>query len=195
MGDERAKTAQGPRSDALRNREAITAAALAALAADPRASMAQIAQRAGVSRVTLYGHVKTRAELLAQVLEEHVARAVTALADCTYDRGGAGMVDELVRCSWGVMAELGPLMAEAEAELGAQVVRGAHAGVLQRIDQLISQGVARGDLATTQPSQWLSYAYFSLLTGATQLAHGRANEGDVVDELIESVGILLQVQT
>ncbi len=194
MSDERSK-ARGLRADSLRNREAITVAALAALAADPRASMAEIAQRAGVSRVTLYGHVNTRAELLALVLEEHVGRAVNALADCTYERGGAAMVDDLVRCSWGVMAELGPLMVEAEAELGARVVRQAHAGVLQRVDQLIAHGVAQGDLATTQPSQWLSYAYFSLLTGATQLSHGRANQADVVEELIESVGALLQVRT
>lgn len=157
--------------------------------------MAEIAERAGVSRVTLYGHVSSRAELLSQVLEQHVDQAVTALADCTYERGGAAMVDDLVRCSWDVMAALGPLLSEAESELGARTVREAHAGVLQRVDELISQGVALGDLATKQPSQWLSYAYFSLLSGATQLANGRANQADIVEELIESVGNLFAVRT
>ena len=168
---------------------------MAELALDPRASMAQIAQRAGVSRVTLYGHVATRADLLTQVLAQHVSDAVAALAECSYDQGGAAMVNELVRCSWDLMASLGPLLAEAEAELGAASVRHAHGGVLARVDELISQGMAEGHLASTQPSQWLSYAYFSLLSGAAHLAATPQGRAEVVEELIESVTVLFQAQT
>jgi AcrR family transcriptional regulator len=52
------------RADARRNIAAILDAAVASLADNPDASMAEIAARAGVGRVTLYGHFKTRAELI-----------------------------------------------------------------------------------------------------------------------------------
>ena len=56
------------RADALKNIAAILDAATAALARDPDASINDIAQAAGVGRVTLYGHFGSRAALLSAVV-------------------------------------------------------------------------------------------------------------------------------
>jgi AcrR family transcriptional regulator len=66
------------RSDARRNRDAILAAALEALAESPDASLNAIAKRAGVANATLYRHYPTREELVLATYEHEVARLVDA---------------------------------------------------------------------------------------------------------------------
>ncbi len=55
------------RADARRNIAAILDAATDCLARDPDMSIAGIAAAAGVGRITLYGHFKTRAALVNAV--------------------------------------------------------------------------------------------------------------------------------
>src|SRR5436190_340790 len=57
------------RADARKNIAAILDAATTSLARDPDASINDIAQAAGVGRVTLYGHFESRAVLVAAVVE------------------------------------------------------------------------------------------------------------------------------
>ena len=64
------------RSDARRNRDAILAAALAALTASPDASLNAIAKRAGVANATLYRHFATREELVLATYHDEVRRLV-----------------------------------------------------------------------------------------------------------------------
>ncbi|MEV4300073.1 TetR/AcrR family transcriptional regulator [Microbispora rosea] len=64
------------RSDARENRARILAAAREALAADGRASMNQIAQRAGVGAGTLYRNFPTREALALAVYQDEVARII-----------------------------------------------------------------------------------------------------------------------
>jgi AcrR family transcriptional regulator len=66
------------RSDARRNREAILAAALEALAESPDASLNAIARRAGVANATLYRHFPTREELVLATYQQEVRRVVDA---------------------------------------------------------------------------------------------------------------------
>lgn len=62
------------RSDAARNREAVLAAARQLFAErGATVPLAAIADRAGVSRTTLYRHFATREDLAATVLAENVA--------------------------------------------------------------------------------------------------------------------------
>ena len=56
------------RADARRNIAAILDAATECLAHDPEMSIADIAAAAGVGRITLYGHFRTRADLVDAVL-------------------------------------------------------------------------------------------------------------------------------
>jgi AcrR family transcriptional regulator len=67
------------RRDARDNREAILAAARALFADSAEVAMCQVARRAGVGQATLYRNFPSRAELAAEVLDEHIDR-IAALA-------------------------------------------------------------------------------------------------------------------
>jgi AcrR family transcriptional regulator len=66
------------RSDARRNRDAILAAALAALTESPDASLNAIAKRAGVANATLYRHFPTREQLVLATYRHEVGKLVDA---------------------------------------------------------------------------------------------------------------------
>ena len=63
------------RSDACRNHEAILVAAIAVLAADPQASMHDIAQASGIGRTTLYRHFPDRSALEAAIYHRVLSEA------------------------------------------------------------------------------------------------------------------------
>ncbi len=75
------------RADALHNADKILDAAVACLGHNPYASVSEIAQAAGVGRVTLYGHFSSRETLveaaMIRVLEREClpSRHSCALAD------------------------------------------------------------------------------------------------------------------
>src|SRR3984893_10742819 len=78
MGDHARKTTRGPRTDALRNREHLLAAAKAVFSVGgPEASLETVARRAGVGIGTLYRHFPTREALFEAVYR----REVEQLAD------------------------------------------------------------------------------------------------------------------
>jgi TetR/AcrR family transcriptional regulator, mexCD-oprJ operon repressor len=74
------------RADARRNIAAILDAATDCLVRDPEMSIAGIAAAAGVGRITLYGHFKTRADLVDAVMLQIIGQA-GAVLDAT-DTGG-----------------------------------------------------------------------------------------------------------
>src|SRR4051794_32209987 len=73
------RRAGNARADAQRNRGGILQATVDALRKDPDASVAQIAAEAGVGRMTLYGHFRTRPELLEAALVDRLDRGETVL--------------------------------------------------------------------------------------------------------------------
>jgi AcrR family transcriptional regulator len=69
----------GPRrSDGVRNRDAILAAALQALTESPETSLNEIARRAGVANATLYRNFPTREELVLATYRGEVEKVVDA---------------------------------------------------------------------------------------------------------------------
>lgn len=67
-------SARRPRRDALENRAGIIAAATAAIAHDPHASLDVIARGAGLTRRALYGHFEDRDALIREILSAGAAR-------------------------------------------------------------------------------------------------------------------------
>src|SRR5262245_11806734 len=77
------------RADAQRNIQAILDAARAALAEDPKATMNETAERAGVARVTLHRHFATREALLERLSLIAIATLDERLEAAALEQGNA----------------------------------------------------------------------------------------------------------
>jgi AcrR family transcriptional regulator len=81
LGNSARKTTRRPRTDALRNREQLLAAAKAVFSVGgPEASLEAVARRAGVGIGTLYRHFPTR-EVLFEAVYRHEVEQLAELAD------------------------------------------------------------------------------------------------------------------
>ena len=134
------------------NEAAIMAAAVALLNADPRATMSEVAVRAGVGRATLHRHFRTRADLV---------RAI-----------GAKCIDEMDQAVRGVDALQAPpgerlrAMFDAVIPLGEgynflrfetvddEVVRTGYRAQLRWTAALVEELKAAGHIAPDVPSRW-----------------------------------------
>lgn len=160
--------ARPQRADARRNVAAILDAATTCLVRDPEVSIADIAAAAGVGRITLYGHFKTRADLVDAVLVRVVERADTALAgtDTSGDPGQA--LGRLVAASWQLVHEFRNILAAAQRELPAERIRGVHNQVLHRAQDLLRRGREAGAFRTDLPTEWLLTTCFALMHAAAE---------------------------
>ncbi|MEU6073486.1 TetR/AcrR family transcriptional regulator [Micromonospora sp. NPDC047074] len=154
------------RADAQHNVERILDAAVACLGRDPDASVSEIAQAAGVGRVTLYGHFPSRDVLVEAALARVLADGEKLLAglDLTGDPQDALRV--LVGSSWLLIAQSSALLEAAQASLPPGRVHELHAGPARRVDQLIRRGQAEGIFRTDLPASWLTSVLHYVMKGA-----------------------------
>jgi TetR/AcrR family transcriptional regulator, mexCD-oprJ operon repressor len=167
------------RADARRNIAAILDAATDCLARDPELSIAGIAAAAGVGRITLYGHFKTRAELVDAVMARAIEHADQVL-DAT-DTGGdpADALARLVAASWQIVHQFRNILLAAHRELPAERIRGVHDPILRRVRSLIARGQRAGTFRTDLPRPWLTTTVFSLMHAAAEdAAAGRIKPGE-----------------
>ncbi len=152
-----AESPAGPprRADAKRNVAAILAAAVTCLSENPDTSMAEIAAAAGVGRMTLYGHFKTRPDLLDAVLAQVVAEAHEALDNVDVAGDPRAAVARLTAATWLIVDRLRHVMEAAQRELPAERIRQAHGLVLGRVQSLIERGQAEGEFRADLPLPWL----------------------------------------
>lgn len=167
------------RADARRNIVAILDAATDCLARDPDMSIADIAAEAGVGRITLYGHFKTRADLVDAVLVRTLERA-DAILDTTDTSGDpSAALTRLVTSSWQVVHQFRNILLAAHRELPAERIRGVHDRILRRVQTLIERGQRAGSFRTDLPKQWLITTTFSLMHAAAEdAASGRIKADD-----------------
>lgn len=168
-----AKTGQDrvQRADARRNVASILEAATACLARDPEVSIADIAAAAGVGRITLYGHFKTRAELIEAVLLHVVDEADAILGEVDLSGDPTERLVQLVESSWEIVDRFRGILHAARHELTAKRIRTAHDRVMGHLSALIEQGRSHGTFRTDLPTQWL-------VTTAVSLMHAAAEEVD-----------------
>ncbi|MBO0816830.1 MAG: TetR/AcrR family transcriptional regulator [Actinobacteria bacterium] len=177
--DARGTAPRARRADARRNIAAILDAATDCLARDPEMSIAGIAAAAGVGRITLYGHFKTRAELVDAVLARTIEHA-DAILDAT-DTGGdpADALARLVAASWQLVHQFRNILLAAHRELPAERIRGVHDPILRRVQSLIGRGQRAGAFRSDLPRQWLTTTAFSLMHAAAEdAAAGRIKPRD-----------------
>jgi len=169
MGD-MPNAATGPRrrADAERSIARIVSAARRCLSGDPNASTDDIAKAAGVGRMTLYGHFRTRADLVEAVMVDALRDGDEALSAVDLTGNAQDALDRLLDSSWSVMAESTALLTAAQGTLPAERIRQLHAAPAQRVEQLIRRGRDEGSFRTDMPITWLVNAVQYLLHGAAE---------------------------
>ena len=178
------ETARPRRADAVRNIAAILEAAAECMSRDPDVSIAEIAAAAGVGRITLYGHFKTRAELVDAVLVRTVEQA-DMLLDATDTSGDprAALV-RLTAASWQIVDRFRNLTVVAQRELPPERMLAVHDRIMRRIESLIERGQRSGDFRTDLPTPWLIAVALNLMhLAATETASGRVSSDEVPDLL------------
>lgn len=167
------------RADAQRNRAAILAATPVALRKNPDASIADIASEAGVGRMTLYGHFKSRAELLDAALVDGLERAEEVLSDVDLGGDPAAALARLIESSWSLLDQVSSLLMVAQKEVPASRIRDMHDKAEARMRVLLERGQAeevfRGDL----PVDWLlAVTHAAMNAAAAESTAGRLRPAD-----------------
>ncbi|MDL4814270.1 TetR/AcrR family transcriptional regulator [Actinomadura opuntiae] len=183
----------GPRrrADAERSIARIVAAARERLSIDPNAGIDDIAKAAGVGRMTLYGHFRTRADLVEAALADALRAGdeVLSALDLTGDPHEA--LSRLLHSSWKLVAESAALLTAAQAVLPAERIREQHTAPAQRMEDLIRRGQDEGAFRTDLPITWLVNVIHYVLQGAAE--ENRAGRlkpeetGQVVTATVQSI--------
>ncbi|MFF5289621.1 TetR/AcrR family transcriptional regulator [Paractinoplanes globisporus] len=174
------------RADARRSVQAILDAAVTCLARDPEASVVDIAAAAGVGRVTLYGHFKTRAELVDAALVRTIERADQVLAATDTAGDPVEALTRLVASSWQIVDQFRNVLLAAQRELPADRIRSVHDRVLRRVRALVERGQRTGAFRTDLPKRWLITTVFSLMHAAAEEAAAGRVKVDQVPGLISA---------
>jgi TetR/AcrR family transcriptional repressor of mexCD-oprJ operon len=169
------------RADARKNVETIVDAAERCLARDPDASMSDIAAEAGLGRITIYGHFKTRAELVEVVARRVLLDANAILAGVDLRGDPAEALARLVAASWAVTERSGSLLLAAEKALPPHVVREAHAGELEdRVRRFLARARRKRAFRSDLSTDWLVAVFHATLHAAAAEVHaGRLESGRV----------------
>ncbi|EHR52791.1 transcriptional regulator [Saccharomonospora marina XMU15] len=188
--EKRARKAQNQRADAQRNRAKILSATAAALRKNPDASVADIAAAAGVGRMTLYGHFKSRAELIEAAIEESLERGEQTLSQVPLDGDPAEAFRRLIASSWPLLNEARSLLAAAQKELTTARIRELHEASEARMRRLLERGQREGTFRTDLPVSWLLATTHVVMHGAAEeILAGRLDPGDAarfIDATLQS---------
>ncbi|TQM09948.1 TetR family transcriptional regulator [Pseudonocardia kunmingensis] len=178
------------RADAQRNRAAILLATVDALRKDPDASVAQIAAEAGVGRMTLYGHFRTRSELIEAALVDRLDHGEAVLQGVDLDGDVRQAFSRLVASSWVLVDQSRALLAAAQEELPRGRIRELHQKAEARVRGLLERGQREGVFRTDLPLSWLLATTHMVMHGAAdEIAAGRLTAGDapcVIDATLQA---------
>ncbi len=184
---------RAPRADAMRNRDAIMAAAVERVNADPRASMAEIAESAGVGRVTLYAHFPSREQLLRQVLNRIMDRTEASFAAIDVTQGPWAALDQLVDSSWRLLADLTGVLVAVEQAIPADLHAEHQHRPMTKVREILRMGRSAGVFRDDQPAEWQSACYLAILhAAAAEVRAGRLRDDDAGRLVKESIRALVR---
>lgn len=166
--------AEATRADARRNREAVIEAALTALAADPNASIADIAEAAGVGRTTVYRHFENRDELIVALFQRVISDAQVATASAI-ETGGS--VADTLRALGPVFVEIGERFRflHAHLELGAEALAESKSVPDDPVRLFLVAAQERGEIRTDAPLTWVQ----SMMQAAAMATMDQIHAGQV----------------
>ena len=181
-------TRTGRRADAEQNMAKILDAAAACLSRSTTASVAEIAQAAGLGRVTVYGHFPSREALIEATLARLLERgeAVLGSLDLTGDPRQA--LRTLIESSWRLIADADAVLQAAQSVLPSRRIRELHAKPAQRVEELIRRGQSEGAFRTDLPPAWLVSVLYHILKGAAaDISAGRLDPADAPRFIVATV--------
>lgn len=181
------KQAANQRADAQRNRAKILAGAVTAIRKNPDASVADIAAEAGVGRVTLYGHFRTRPELIEAALVESLERGEEVLHHVPLEGDACKAFQRLVASSWTLVDQSRALLAAAQKELPAARIRALHEKAEARMRGLLERGQHDGAFRADLPVSWLLTTTHVVMNGAAEEVRAGRLDPDDAPWFIEAI--------
>lgn len=156
-------------------RDAIIEAAFQVFGTSPRASLGDIAERAGVGRATLHRHFKGRDDLMAALAHTAMAELEAAVAHAVKD---AASYTEALRLSMQAIVPLADrqwflaieasVAANDDAGHQREVTEG-HIRQMRELADAIDGAKAEGLFGQDIPTAWIVEAFDNLLYAAWQL--------------------------
>jgi TetR/AcrR family transcriptional repressor of mexCD-oprJ operon len=188
-----ARTAR--RADAEQNMARILDAAATCLSRSPTASVGEIAQAAGVGRVTVYGHFPSRETLIEATLTRLLAQGEAVLAGLDLTGDPRQALRTLIESSWRLIADAGAVLEAAQAVLPPGRIRELHAKPVQRAEELIRRGQSEGVFRSDLPQSWLASVLYHVLKGATtDIRSGRLDPADAPRYIVTTILGLLEAE-
>jgi TetR/AcrR family transcriptional repressor of mexCD-oprJ operon len=154
------------RADARQNAEKIVQAAVTCLGRNFAASMNDIAQEAGVGRVTLYGHFPSREALVEAALIRLLAQGDEVLEAVELGGDPRDALRALMESGWLLIAQASSVLQAAESTLPPGRVQELHAKPEQRVHDLIRRGQAEGVFRADVGAHLLASVLHHILHGA-----------------------------
>jgi len=169
------------RADAERSIASIIDGALAALASDPDASMAEIARRAGVVRATIYMHFPTREALLDAVMEHATGLVAQAIREAEPDRGEPKQAFERVLlATWQQLGQFQSVLQININRLSTKELHRRHLPITTQFIPLLERGQAMGIFRSDVSAVWLIAVVRAIVhTASTELQAGRLTHAEV----------------
>ena len=173
------------RATAERNIEAILDAVERLLERGGQATIAGVANEAGVSRVTVYAHFATREQLLEAVVERAVHRTTEALAAVEPERGPPlEALGRVIDVGWRDLERNDAIAQAAGEQLTPETLRRTHEAAHRRVRKLVDRGRRSGDFRTDVPAEWLVTAFHALIHAAgDDVRSGRMRAGPALRAL------------
>ncbi|WP_112137099.1 TetR/AcrR family transcriptional regulator [Glycomyces dulcitolivorans] len=162
------------RADAQRNIDNILDAGLRLYSSRPGVSVAEVAEAAGVGRVTLYGHFPSRTELAKALMDRAFEETEAAWRAVDTSGPADAALDRVLREQWHLMERNRNLRDNIIGDVSPQWLRQRHDPILRRIEELITRGQDEGAFRTDLPLSWLITALYSLVhAAADEITAGR----------------------
>ena len=166
--------------------------AVAALVADPGASLGEVAEAAGIGRTTLHKHYPTRDALLHAVGHRALERWERVVEAAEGSADGDGGLRALAEA----MVPIGPYMAflwRTPAFDHAEDITRRWCGIEQRVLAVLRRAQERGALRSDVADFWLLQTFYSLVYVAAESVHSghlapRDAPALAVDTLVRGLG-------
>ena len=176
------------RADAEHNKAKILDAAAACLSRSTTASVAEIAQAAGLGRVTVYGHFPSREALVEATLARLLDQGEAVLAGLDLSGDPRQALRTLIESSWRLIADASAVLEVAHSTLPPEPIRELHAKPAQRVEELIRRGQSEGAFRTDLPPAWLVDVLHYILKGAAaDIRAGRLDPADAPRFIVATV--------